>query len=293
MSQHLLIYYASENGMLRHHHGITLEMNAVLLTMLEHSNPETHLVSVGIPRLMKTTSLHGRSVQRAIEQLIASGAIIPLPKVKYGRSWVNAYRPNLLGMPKPSNDAHDDAHDDADADADPSAHACAHDVAHACADDDADDDAFEGSDADAVERKRENVFPQQPNASDLLRQDLQPEPKSKPKTKSKPELEKPTLEELFGHVLDLAVERSLKELPPKKPAGEALKITIRKRMMSQLLLIIDSLDGFRFVAKSYRSEALAELLQCQADGIDVHPQTKEVIFPSAAINLSSPFKQIN
>ena len=287
MSHHLLIYYASENGMLRQHHGITLEMNAVLLTMLEHSNPETHLVSVGIPRLMKTTSLHGRSVQRAIEQLIASGAIIPLPKVKYGRSWVNAYRPNLLGMPKPANDAHAD--DDANASADPSAH----DDAHACADDDADASAFEGSDADAVERKRENVFPQQPNAFDLLRQDLQPEPKSKPKTKSKPELEKPTLEELFGHVLDLAVERSLKELPPKKPAGEALKITIRKRMMSQLLLIIDSLDGFRFLAKSYRSEALAELLQCQADGIDVHPQTKEVIFPSAAINLSSPFKQIN
>ena len=286
MSQHLLIYYASENGMLRQHHGITLEMNAVLLTMLEHANPETHLVSVGIPRLMKTTQLHGRSVQRAIEQLIASGAIIQLPKVKYGRSWVNAYRPNLLRMPKPANDAS----------ADPSAHACAdlsaHDDAHGSADDYADASALEGSDADAVERNREDMFPQQKDTFDLLEEILQPEPKSKPIAESKPEMEKVTLEETLGHVIDLAVELSLKKNRPNEPAGKPLKITIRNRMLSQLRLIVESLDGQRFLKNSPRSEVLAELIQCQADGIDVDPRTKAIIYPPSSITFPNLFKQI-
>ena len=278
MSQDLLIYYASNNGMLRNHYGITLEMNAVLLTMLEHANPETHLVSVGTPRIMKSTSLHGRSVQRSIEQLITSKAIIPLPKIKYGRSWVNAYRPNLFGMPKPANDA------SADPSADASADASAHASADAC--------AQKGSDASAGQRNREKVFPQQPNAFDLLGEKLQPKPKSKPKAESKPEIEKPTLEEKFGHVLDLAVERSLKKLPPKKPAGEPLKIKKRNEMRSQLLLIVDSLDGV-FLKNSPRSEVLADLIQCQADGVDVDPRTKAIIYPSAAINLPNPFKPID
>jgi hypothetical protein len=283
MSQELLIYYASHNGMLRNHHGITLEMNAVLLTMLEHANNETHLISVGTPRIMESTSLHGRSIQRAIAQLITSKAIIPLPKIKYGRSWVNAYRPTLLGMPKPSADACADASANDDADA------CADDDADACAD----ACALEGSDADAVERNREDMFPQQKNAFDLLGEVLQPKPKSKPKAESKPEIEKPTLEEKFGHVVELAMERSLKMISTKKPAGEPLKIKKRKEMRSQLLLIVDSLDGQRFLKNSPRSEALAELIQCQADGMDVDPQTKAIIYPSAAINLPTPFKTID
>jgi hypothetical protein len=286
MSQELLIYYASENGMLRHHHGITLEMNAVLLTMLEHANSETHLVSVGNPRLMKSTSLHGRSVQRAIEQLIKSKAIIPLPKIKYGRAWINAYRPNLFGMPKPANDGN------ADACADPSADACADPSADGNADGNADACALEGSDDNAVKRNREKVFPQQPNAFDLLGEKLQPKPKSKPKTESKPEIEKPTFEEMFGHVVELAMERSLKMIPTKKPAGEPLKIKKRNEMLSQLRLIEPTLDGI-WLAKSIRSEALAELIQCQADGIAIDPRTKAIIYPSAAINLPTPFKSID
>jgi len=262
MSQELLIYYASHNGMLRQHHQITLESNAVLLTMLEHANNETHLVSVGTPRMMETTSLHGRSVQRAIAQLIQSKAIISLPKIKYGRSWVNAYRPTLLGMPKPAKDA----------------------CADAC--------ALEGSDADAGQRNREKVFPQQRNAFDLLGADLQPKPKSKPKAESKPEIEKPTLEEKFGHVVELAMERSLKMIPPKKPAGEPLKIKKRKEMLRQIRLVEPTLYGI-WLAKSIRSEALAELIQCQADGMDVKPETRAVVYPPSSIALQNPFKTID
>ena len=287
MSQDLLIYYASHNGMLRNHHGITLESNAVLLTMLEHANSETHLVSVGIPRIMESTSLHGRSVQRAIEQLITSKAIIPLPKIKYGRSWVNAYRPNLLGMPKPTNDA------SANASAGGNANDDAKHSANASANDDADACALEGSDANAVERNREKVFPQQRNAFDLLGEVSQPKPKSKPKAESKPEIEKPTLEEKFGHVVELAMERSLKMISTKKPVGEPLKIKKRKERRSQLLLIVDSLDGQRFLKNSPRSEALAELIQCQADGIDVDPQTKAIIYPASPITFPTPFKIID
>jgi hypothetical protein len=286
MSQELLIYYASHNGMLRNHHGITLESNAVLLTMLEHANPESHLVSVGMPRMMESTSLHGRSVQRAIAQLIASKAIIPLPKIKYGRSWVNAYRPTLLGMPKPADDACADpsANDDANACANASADASANDDANAC--------ALEGSDADAVERNREKVFPQQPNAFDLLGEKLQPKPKSKPKAESKPEIEKSTLEEKFGHVVELAMERSLKMIQPNEPAGEPLKIKKRKEMRSQLLLIVDQLDGI-FLKGSHKSEALADLIQCQADGVDVDPRTKAIIYPASPITFPNPFKPID
>ena len=273
MSQELLFYYAVNNGMLRQHHGITSEGNAVLLTMLYHANPKTHLVSVGRPRLADSTSLYGRSIDRAIEQLISSDAIVQLPKVKYGRTWVNAYRPNLFGMPKRTNDA--SADDDADA--------CAHDDADVSAD----ACALEDSDVSAQGRDRENELTQHGRPFPFRGGVLQPEPEPK----LKPEMEKSTLEETLGHVLDLAVERSLKELPPEKPAGEALKITIRKRMMSQLLLIIDSLDGV-FLKGSYKSAALAELLQCQADGIDVDPRTKAIIYPPSSITFPNLFKQI-
>ena len=47
MSSELLIYYASNNGLIRKHHGINLEMNAVLLSMLEHANQKTGEICVG------------------------------------------------------------------------------------------------------------------------------------------------------------------------------------------------------------------------------------------------------
>jgi hypothetical protein len=259
MSQELLFYYAVNNGMLRQHHRITSEGNAVLLTMLYHANPKTHLVSVGRPRLADSTSLHGRSIDRAIEQLISSDAIVQLPKVKYGRTWVNAYRPNLLGMPKRMNDA--------------------------SADDDADACALEDSEGDAQGRDRENELTQHGRPFAFRGGVLQPEPEPK----LKPEIEKNTLEEKFGHVINLAVKRSLRTIPPTKTIGEPLRIKKRKEMVSQLLLIEDSLDGL-FLKGSPRSEALAELVQCLSDGAEVDPRTKAIIYPVSSFKLPLLFK---
>jgi len=52
MSKEHLIYYASNNGLLRKHHQINLEMNAVLLSMLEHANSKTGEISVGVRLLV-------------------------------------------------------------------------------------------------------------------------------------------------------------------------------------------------------------------------------------------------
>jgi hypothetical protein len=275
MSQELLFYYAANNGMLREHHGITMEGNAVLLTMLNHANSKTHLVNVGRPRLADSTSLHGRSIDRAIEQLISSDAIVQLPKVKYGRTWVNAYRPNLFGMPKRTNDAC--------ADADANADACAHDDA----DGSADACALEDSDVSAQGRDRENELTQHGRPFAFRGGVLQPEPEPK----LKPEIEKNTLEEKFGHVINLAVKRSLRTIPPTKTIGEPLRIKKRKEMVSQLLLIEDSLDGL-FLKGSPRSEALAELVQCLSDGAEVDPRTKAIIYPVSSVKFPSPFKPI-
>ena len=271
MSQELLFYYAVNNGMLRQHHRITSEGNAVLLTMLYHANPKTHLVSVGRPRLADSTLLFGRSIDRAIEQLISSDALVQLPKVKYGRTWVNAYRPNLVGMPKRTNDA--SADDDADA--------CAHDDAHASAD----ACALEDSDDDALGRDRENELTQHGKPFAFKGGAVQPEPEPKPK----PEIERNTLEEKFGHVINLAIKRSLRTIPPTKTIGEPLRIKKRKEMVSQLLLIEDSLDGL-FLKGSPRSEALAELVQCLSDGAEVDPRTKAIIYPVSSLKLPLLFK---
>ena len=261
MSSELLIYYASNNGLIRKHHGITLEMNAVLLSMLEHANQKTGEICVGVNLLRTETELHGKSIDKAIDKLISNGAIERLPKVKYGRTWVNAYRPTLYGMPTntattppttpPTNTAKD-PYDDY-----------------------------------GVDRNRETMFPQVTNETSKSKDSensLQPEPEPESEPKPKPHSTDGELGlEARHHILDMAIQFSLKKMPPRKPAGDALKAKKRKEFgqvldrylpkVPQGIINLCNLDP-----SCIKAEMLAKYVQCVFEDETPSQQIQDAIF---------------
>ena len=199
-----LIYFASNNGLLKKHHHINLEMFGVLLSMLEHANSRTGEISVGVRRLVEETGLHTRSVTTSIDKLVLFGAIEPIEKVKHGRTWVNAYRPTLFRMP--TNTATSTATSSV-------ARTATRTVDDSC-------------DAYGVERNRDSVFPQvigENRNFQISEESLQPKPK--PKSEPKPEAhseENGLGFEAIERILEYAVNLSLKKCPPILPAGERL-----------------------------------------------------------------------
>ena len=273
MSSELLIYYASNNGLIRKHHGITLEMNAVLLSMLEHANQKTGEICVGVNLLRTETELHGKSIDKAIDKLISNGAIERLPKVKYGRTWVNAYRPTLYGMPTntattppttpptntpttpPTNTPTNTAKD-----------------------------PYNGY---GVDRNRETMFPQVTNETSKSKDfenSLQPEPEPESEPKPKPHSTDGELGlEARHQILDMAIQFSLKKMPPRKPAGDALKAKKRKEFgqvldrylpkVPQGIINLCNLDP-----SCIKAEMLAKYVQCVFEDETPSQQIQDAIF---------------
>jgi hypothetical protein len=289
MSQEHLIYYASNNGLLRKHHGITLEMNAVLLSMLEHANPKTGEISVGVSRLREETELHGKSIDKAIDKLISNGVIEKLPKVKYGRAWVNAYQPTLFGMittpptpplttpptppltTPPTNPPTNTA-----------------------------DDSLDEYGADRMrEHQQEQVRMYNENLLDNY-DDSQPEPKPK----SEPQPEAHSTDNDLGldarqRILELAVKVSFKKRPPRQPAGDALWAKKKKNFDGQLIRTLPSISHSIIYAINkdplgIYAEMLAELIQCQFEDEIPDQKIKGALFnepcPEAISNLPPIFK---
>jgi hypothetical protein len=273
MSSELLIYYASNNGLIRKHHGITLEMNAVLLSMLEHANQKTGTICVGVSLLRTETELHGKSIDKAIDKLISNGAIERLPKVKYGRTWVNAYRPTLFGMP--TNTVTDTVTHTA-------TNTVTDTVTHT-----ATNTAKDPYDDYGVDRKRQNTFAQVTNEnaeSETLTQSLQPEPEPESEPKPKPHSTESELGfEARQLILENAIQISLKKMPPRKPAGDALKAKKRKEFgifFDRLLPTIPKhiIDLCNLDPSCIKAEMLAEYVQCVFEDIQPSQPIKDAIF---------------
>jgi hypothetical protein len=273
MSSELLIYYASNNGLIRKHHGITLEMNAVLLSMLEHANQKTGTICVGVSLLRTETELHGKSIDKAIDKLISNGAIERLPKVKYGRTWVNAYRPTLFGMP--TNTVTDTVTHTA-------TNTVTDTVTHT-----ATNTAKDPYDEYGVDRKRQTVFPQvtkETSKSKDSENSLQPEPESESEPKPKPHSTDGELGlEARQQILDMAIQLSLKKKPPTKPAGDALKAKKRKefgQLLDRLLPTIPKhiIDLCNRDPSCIKAEMLAKYVQCVFEDIQPSQQIKDAIF---------------
>jgi hypothetical protein len=273
MSQEHLIYYASNNGLLRKHHGITLEMNAVLLSMLEHANQKTGEICVGVNLLKTETELHGKSIDKAIDKLISNGVIERLPKVKYGRTWVNAYRPTLYGMPTntattpPTNTA-----------TTPPTNTATTPPTNT---------AKDPYDDYGVDRKRQNTFAQVTNEnaeSETLTQSLQPEPEPESEPKPKPHSTDGELGfEARQQILDQAIQLSLKKMPTRKPAGDALKAKKRKefgQLLDRILPTVPQgiIDLFNLNPSCIKAEAFAEYVQCLFEDSQPSQQIKDAIF---------------
>jgi hypothetical protein len=285
MSSELLIYYASNNGLIRKHHGITLEMNAVLLSMLEHANQKTGTICVGVSLLRTETELHGKSIDKAIDKLIFNGAIERLPKVKYGRTWVNAYRPTLYGMPTntattpPTNTATTPPTNTAT------------------------NTAKDQSDEYGVDRNRETLFPQVTNEtskSNDLENSLQPEPEPESEPKPKPHSNDGDLGlEARQHILDFAIHHSLKKKPTRKEPGDALKAKKRKefgQLLDRLLPTVPQgiIDLFNLNPSCAKAEAFGKIIQCRFEDTEPDQQTLNLIFcdpyPKAIEQLPPIFK---
>jgi hypothetical protein len=284
-----LIYYASNNGLIRKHHGITLEMNAVLLSMLEHANSKTGEISVGVKRIAEETNLYTRSVTDAIAKLVSSGAIERIPKVKHGRTWVNAYRPTLFGMPTstPTNTATSTPTN--------TATSTPTNTATSTADDSIDEYG--------ANRMREHEQEQVKMYNDNL---LNPEddPQPEPKPKSEPQPEPHSTDNNLGldarqRILELAVKVSLKKRPPRQPAGDALWAKKKKNFDGQLNRTLPSISHSIIYAINknplgIHAEMLAKLIQCQFEDEIPDQKIKEVLFtepcPEAISKLPPIFK---
>lgn len=273
MSSELLIYYASNNGLIRKHHGITLEMNAVLLSMLEHANPKTGEISVGVKRIAEESNLYTRSVTDAIAKLVSSGAVEPIEKVKHGRTWVNAYRPTLFGMP-----THTVTHTVTSTATNTPTNTATNTPTHT-----ANDPLHEYG----ADRKRQNTFTQVTNEnaeSETLTQSLQPEPEPESEPKPKPHSTDGELGlEVRQQILDMAIQLSLKKKPPTKPAGDALKAKKRKefgQLLDRLLPTIPKhiIDLCNRDPSCIKAEMLAEYVQCVFEDIQPSQQIKDAIF---------------
>jgi hypothetical protein len=286
MSKEHLIYYASNNGLLRKHHGITLEMNALLLSMLEHANAKTGEICVGVNRLRTETELHGKSIDKAIEKLISNGVIERLPKVKYGRTWVNAYRPTLYGMPThtatqpPTSTVTNTATRTATR------------------------TATGPFDDYGVDRNRATMFPQvtnENNGSGVFEKSLQPEPKSEPKPKPYSTEGELGLE-ARQQILEYAIHISLKKKPTRKEPGDALKAKKRKefgQLLDRILPTVPqgTIDLFNLNPSCIKAEMLAEYVQCLFEDSQPSQQIKDAIFcdpyPKAIEQLPPIFKKSN
>lgn len=273
MSSELLIYYASNNGLIRKHHGITLEMNAVLLSMLEHANQKTGEICVGVNLLRSETELHGKSIDKAIDKLISNGAIERLPKVKYGRTWVNAYRPTLFGMPihtatkPPTNTATNTV-----------TNTPTNTVTNT---------ANDPNDEYGVDRNRETVFPQVTNESSKSNDfeiPLQPEPEPESEPKPKPHFTEGELGfEARQQILDMAIQLSLKKMPTRKPAGDALKAKKRKdfgQVLDRFLPTVPQgiINLCNRDPSCIKAEMLAKFVQCVFEDETPSQQIKDAIF---------------
>jgi hypothetical protein len=289
MSQEHLIYYASNNGLLRKHHGITLEMNAVLLSMLEHANQKTGEICVGVNLLRTETELHGKSIDKAIDKLISNGAIERLPKVKYGRTWVNAYRPTLFGMPihtatkPPTNTATNTA---------------TNTVTNTPT-----NTAKDPNDEYGVDRNRETVFPQVRNEtskSNDFEIPIQPEPEPESEPKPKPHSTDGELGlEARHQILDHAIRLSLKRKPTKQEPRVALKAKKRKEfglLLDRILPTVPQgiIDLFNLNPSCYKAEAFGQIIQCRFEDIEPDQRLLDLIFcdpyPKAIEQLPPIFK---
>ena len=289
MSQEHLIYYASNNGLIRKHHGITLEMNAVLLSMLEHANQKTGEISVGVKRIAEESNLYTRSVTDAIAKLVSSGAIEPIEKVKHHRTWVNAYQPTLFGMP--TNTVTSTA-------TNTPTNTVTNTVTSTVT-----STAIDPLHEYGVDRNREHEQEQVRMYNDNLlnpEDDSQPEPKPK----SEPQPEPHSTDNDLGldarqRILELAVKISFKKRPPRQPAGDRLWAKKKKNFDGQLIRTLPSISHSIIYAINkdplgIYAEMLAELIQCQFEDEIPDQKIKEVLFaepcPEAISNLPPIFK---
>ena len=285
MSMEHLIYYASNNGLLRKHHRINLEMNAVLLSMLEHANSKTGEISVGVRLLVEETGLFTRSVTNSIDKLVLFGAIQPIEKVKHGRTWVNAYRPTLFGMPT----------DTATNAVTRSAMSTVTRTVTRTAEGPIDDYG--------VDRNCATVFPQvtnENNGSGVFENSLQPEPEPKSEPKPKPYSTEGELGlEARQQILEYATHISLKKRPTRKEAGDALKVKKRKefgQLLDRILPTVPqgTIELLNLNPSCIKAEMLAEYVQCLFEDSQPSQQIKDAIFcepyPKAIEQLPPIFK---
>ena len=285
MSTEHLIYYASNNGLLRKHHHINLEMNAVLLSMLEHANSRTGEISVGVRRLVEETGLHTRSVTGSLDKLVLFAAIQPIEKVKHGRTWVNAYRPTLFRMP--TNTATNTATS--------SVTRTATRTATRTVDD--------SCDAYGVERNRDLVFPQVVGENSNFQnseESLQPKPKPKSEPKPEPHSKENGLGfEAIEQILEYAVNRSLKKCPPRLPAGEALRVKKKQdfeRLLNRELPKIPQniINLCNTNPSCIKAQMIGEYIQCRFEDSVVPQGVIDAIFsepyPAAMDQFTSVFK---
>jgi hypothetical protein len=280
-----LIYFASNNGLLRKHHHINLEMFAVLLSMLEHANSRTGEISVGVRRLVEETGLWTRSVTTSIDKLILYGAIEPIEKVKHGRTWVNAYRPTLFGMPTNT----------ATSTATSSVARTATRTATRTADD--------SCDAYGVERNRGSVFSQVKGENSnfqILEKSVQPKPEPESEPKPKAHSEENGLDfEAREQILDYAVKRSLRKCPPRLPAGEQLlvkkKLDFERQLNRELPKIPQTIINLcNTNPLCIKAQMIGEYIQCRFEDSAVEQGVIDAIFsesyPVAMGHFISVFK---
>jgi hypothetical protein len=264
-------------------------MNAVLLSMLEHANPKTGEISVGVSRLREETELHGKSIDKAIDKLISNGVIEKLPKVKYGRTWVNAYQPTLFGMvtntPTPPLTT-PPTNPPTNTPTNPPTNTA--------------DDSFDEYGADRMrEHEQEQVRMYNDN---LLNPEeyLQPEPEPKPEPQPEPHSTENDLGfEAKQQILDLAVKRSLKLKPTSQPAGDALIAKKKREFDRQLIRTLPSIpqSTINEINKNPlgdKARDLAELIQCQFEDLIPSQAIKDSLFnepcPEAISKLPPIFK---
>jgi hypothetical protein len=280
-----LIYFASNNGLLRKYHHINLEMFAVLLSMLEHANSRTGEISVGVRRLVEETGLWTRSVTTAIDKLVLYGAIEQIEKVKHGRTWVNAYRPTLFGMP--TNTATNTATSSVTRTVTSSV---TRTVDDSC-------------DAYGVERNRDSVFPQvigENRNFQISEESLQPKPK--PKSEPKPEAhseENGLGFEAIERILEYAVNLSLKKCPPILPAGERLLAKKKREFERHLHRVLPKIPQniinlCNTNPSCIKAQMIGEYIQCRFEDSVVPQGVIDAIFsepyPAAMDQFTSVFK---
>jgi len=277
---------------MRKHHQINLEMNAVLLSMLEHANSKTGEISVGVRLLVDETGLYTRSVTNSIDKLVLFRAIQPIEKVKHGRTWVNAYRPTLFGMQT------DTATNAVTCSATSTVTRTSTSTVTRTAND--------SCDAYGTDRHRENTFPQVTNKnreSSVFEKSLQPEPEPKPDPKPKPYSTEGELGlEARQQILEYAIHISLKKKPTKKEPGDAFKVKKRKefgQLLDRILPTVPQgiIDLFNLNPYCYKAEAFGELIQCRFEDTEPDQRILDLIFcdpyPKAIEQLPPIFKNLD